>query len=337
MEQSNISILTNRGKALEAASAAGGDPVVLAEFVVGDGNGQPVTPDAGQTALVREVYRGTISRLAVSPEQENQFIAYLSLPEGVGGFVIREVGLLTNKNELYAAGSCAAIEKPEKGVTATLEFRMAVSESAQITLQTATGEGLFLRQNMNLADVVDKDEATENLGLKPTKEKAENAVQRSGDTMTGKLTLPQTSAFGVNTDNALGGNSIALGESGTGIKQDGEGILAIYANSQQVIRINNAGLGSNKPINVTGRVTPSDYGNFDERYQSKVSGFQNIRLGLVSASPTATSRTTDVPTGCVMTGVTMDVWGSRGTHVTQMRYRPLQILINGTWTTVSQI
>lgn len=165
MEQSNISILTNRGKALEAASAAGGDPVVLAEFVVGDGNGKPVTPDAGQTALVREVYRGKISRLAVSPDQENQFIAYLSLPEGVGGFVIREAGLLTDRNELYAAGSCAAIEKPEKGVTVTLQFRLAVSESAQITLQTATGEGLFLRQNMNLADLENAGTARNNLDV----------------------------------------------------------------------------------------------------------------------------------------------------------------------------
>ncbi|EFN5073148.1 hypothetical protein FQJ51_23770 [Escherichia coli] len=192
MEQSNISILTNRGKALEAASAAGGDPVVLAEFVVGDGNGQPVTPDAGQTALVREVYRGTISRLAVSPEQENQFIAYLSLPEGVGGFVIREVGLLTNNNELYAAGSCAAIEKPEKGVTATLEFRMAVSESAQITLQTATGEGLFLRQDMNLADVVDKDEAVNNFGLRETVNKARNALPSDGTAVAAeKLATPR--------------------------------------------------------------------------------------------------------------------------------------------------
>ncbi|MXF23534.1 phage tail protein [Escherichia coli] len=195
MTTKHCSILTNRGKALEAASAAGGAPVVLDGFVVGDGNGNAVTPEAGQTALVREVYRGTISRLAVSPDQENQFIAYLALPEGVGGFTVREAGLLTTDGELYAVGSCAAIEKPVNGVTATLQFRLAVAESAQVTLNVATGDGLFLRQDRNLSDVEDKDEAVENLGLKPTVDKAKNAVQRSGDKMSGELKIGTVNAL----------------------------------------------------------------------------------------------------------------------------------------------
>ncbi|BDI37493.1 phage tail protein [Escherichia sp. 10290] len=195
MTTKHCSILTNRGKALEAASAAGGAPVVLDGFVVGDGNGNAVTPEAGQTALVREVYRGTISRLTVSPDQENQFIAYLVLPEGVGGFTVREAGLLTTDGELYAVGSCAAIEKPVNGVTATLQFRLAVEESAQVTLNVATGDGLFLRQDRNLSDVEDRDEAVENLGLKPTVDKAKNAVQRDGDTMTGELKIRGVNAL----------------------------------------------------------------------------------------------------------------------------------------------
>ncbi|ENE7619094.1 phage tail protein, partial [Salmonella enterica] len=55
--------------------------------------------------------------------------------------------------------------------------------------------------------------------------------------MTGKLTLPQTSAFGVNTDNALGGSSIAIGDNDTGIKQNADGVLDFYANGQLVARI----------------------------------------------------------------------------------------------------
>ncbi|WP_236943043.1 phage tail protein [Escherichia sp. MOD1-EC6096] len=332
MTTKHCSILTNRGKALEAASAAGGAPVVLDGFVVGDGNGNAVTPEAGQTALVREVYRGTISRLTVSPDQENQFIAYLVLPEGVGGFTVREAGLLTTDGELYAVGSCAAIEKPVNGVTATLQFRLAVAESAQVTLNVATGDGLFLRQDRNLSDVEDKDEAVENLGLKPTVDKAKNAVQRDGDTMTGELKIrgvnalrifneafglifrrseeclhliptsegqgengdigplrPFTinlrtgeismshkvsvgggsqvnGALGIGVQNALGGNSIALGDNDTGFKQNGDGVLDVYANGQHVLRFTSGGIQSNKTINVTGRVNPSDYGNFDSRY-----------------------------------------------------------------------
>ncbi|EHL6631496.1 hypothetical protein KFL82_004823 [Salmonella enterica] len=63
------------------------------------------------------------------------------------------------------------------------------------------------------------------------------AVQKAGDTMTGKLTLPQTSGFGVNTDNVLGGSSVTFGDNDTGIKQNGDGILDFYANGQLVARI----------------------------------------------------------------------------------------------------
>ncbi|MDC6894241.1 phage tail protein [Escherichia coli] len=391
MTTKHCSILTNRGKALEAASAAGGAPVVLDGFVVGDGNGNAVTPEAGQTALVREVYRGTISRLTVSPDQENQFIAYLVLPEGVGGFTVREAGLLTTDGELYAVGSCAAIEKPVNGVTATLQFRLAVAESAQVTLNVATGDGLFLRQDRNLSDVEDKDEAVENLGLKPTVDKAKNAVQRDGDTMTGELKIrgvnalrifneafglifrrseeclhliptsegqgengdigplrPFTinlrtgeismshkvsvgggsqvnGALGIGVQNALGGNSIAFGDNDTGLKQNGDGLLDVYANGQHVFRFQNGALQSNRAVNVSGRVTPSDYGNFDARYQQRNGGVQDIRLGSQRVDGHYDDDFT-VPSGYVVVGG--DVHPS---SALKLYSRPIQKLINGTW------
>ncbi|EEV3403709.1 phage tail protein [Escherichia coli] len=393
MTTKHCSILTNRGKALEAASAAGGAPVVLDGFVVGDGNGNAVTPEAGQTALVREVYRGIISRLAVSPDQENQFIAYLALPEGVGGFTVREAGLLTSDGELYAVGSCAAIEKPINGVTATLQFRLAVAESAQVTLNVATGDGLFLRQDRNLSDVEDRDKSVENLGLKPTVDKAKNAVQRDGDTMSGELKIrgvnalrifndsfglifrrseeclhliptsegqgengdigplrPFTinlrtgeismshkvsvgggsqvnGALGIGVQNALGGNSIAIGDSDTGFKQNGDGLLDVYANGQHVFRFQNGALQSNRSVNVSGRVTPSDYGNFDARYQTKTGGVQDVRLG----GAIGIGRGGNAPSGHLLSGV------DGGESVGWANARPVQVLINGVWRNVASL
>lgn len=397
MTTKHCSILTNRGKALEAASAAGGAPVVLDGFVVGDGNGNAVTPEAGQTALVREVYRGIISRLAVSPNQENQFIAYLALPEGVGGFTVREAGLLTSDGELYAVGSCAAIEKPINGVTATLQFRLAVAESAQVTLNVATGDGLFLRQDRNLSDVEDRDKSVENLGLKPTVDKAKNAVQRDGDTMSGELKISGVNALrifneafglifrrseeslhliptqenqgengdigplrpfsinlrtgevsmshpvsvgdgskvngalGIGVQNALGGNSIALGGSDTGLKQNGDGLLDVYANGQHVFRFQNGALQSNRAVNVSGRVTPSDYGNFDARYQQRNGGVQDIRLGSQRVDGHYDDDFT-VPSGYVVVGG--DVAPS---SALKLYSRPIQKLINGTWYNASSV
>ncbi|EJY2871866.1 hypothetical protein OF936_000564 [Salmonella enterica] len=110
-----------------------------------------------------------------------------------------------------------------------------------------------LAKDQNLNDVPDKakaraalglgDVATRYIGTRPGTVAAGNdariigAVQKAGDTMTGKLTLPQTSGFGVNTDNVLGGSSITFGDDDTGIKQNGDGILDFYANGQLVARI----------------------------------------------------------------------------------------------------
>jgi hypothetical protein len=230
------SIITEKGASLEAAAIASGVPVVLTHFVVGDGGGGSVVPLPSQTQLVNEVYRGAITRLFVTPEQRNQIVAHLKLPSDIGGFVVREVGLLTAQGDLYAVSSCPAIEKPDNGVIIQLQFRLAVSSTEHIDLTVLNGDGVFLRQDANLIDVIDKQKAIGNLGLKITVEKAANAVQRDGDTMTGKLNLPETSAFGVNTPNELGGDSIAIGDSTTGFKQNGDGVLDVYTNGQHVFR-----------------------------------------------------------------------------------------------------
>ncbi|EFW7625483.1 phage tail protein, partial [Shigella dysenteriae] len=46
-------------------------------------------------------------------------------------------------------------------------------------------------------------------------------------------------ALGIGVQNALGGNSIVLGDNDTGFKQNGDGILDVYANSQRVFRFQN--------------------------------------------------------------------------------------------------
>ncbi len=87
--------------------------------------------------------------------------------------------------------------------------------------------------------------------------------------VSGKVATPQISAFGVNVANVLGGNSIVLGDSDTGFKQNGDGILDVYANNVAVMRFTSSAITANKQLNVTGRVNPSDYGNFDGRFIRK--------------------------------------------------------------------
>ncbi|EAN6582715.1 hypothetical protein EJ138_13175 [Salmonella enterica] len=98
-----------------------------------------------------------------------------------------------------------------------------------------------------------------NLGLTETVEQARNAVPSTrkvnGKALTTDITLtsgdigalPVTGGklngpLGIGTDNALGGNSIVLGDNDTGFKQDGDGVLGIYANNARVGYIDNSGL-----------------------------------------------------------------------------------------------
>ncbi|ECN0025515.1 tail fiber domain-containing protein [Salmonella enterica subsp. enterica serovar Typhimurium] len=60
--------------------------------------------------------------------------------------------------------------------------------------------------------------------------------------------------LGIGTANALGGNSIVLGDSDTGLKQNGDGVLDVYANNAHVLRFTSGAVQSNKPLNVTGDI-----------------------------------------------------------------------------------
>lgn len=89
---------------------------------------------------------------------------------------------------------------------------------------------------VQLSSATDSDSekrAATSKAVKAVNENANGRVSKSGDTMTGKLTLPQTSSFGVNTDNVMGGNSIAIGDNDTGFKLISDGKLSLMANSVQ--------------------------------------------------------------------------------------------------------
>lgn len=110
----------------------------------------------------------------------------------------------------------------------TSETLAATPKAVKAAMDNANGR---LEKNSNGADIPNKPLFTENIGLKETVERAKNAVQKTGDEMSGKLTLPQTSSFGVNTNNTLGGSSIAIGDNDTGLKGNGDGNLAFMANN----------------------------------------------------------------------------------------------------------
>ncbi|HDJ8194327.1 TPA: phage tail protein [Escherichia coli] len=175
------------------------------------------------------------------------------------------------------------------------------------SLATLTKVGRDILAKSTVAAVI------EYLGLQETVNKAGNAVQRSGDKMTGELKIGTVNAlrifndafglifrrsedflhfiptaegqgengdigplrpFAINlrtgaisvshgakiegglaigaTDNALGENSIVLGDNDTGFRQDGDGIISFYSNGSRIGHIDELGLHIYKDIESNG-------------------------------------------------------------------------------------
>ncbi|ENL4825550.1 hypothetical protein AB5G42_000228 [Salmonella enterica subsp. enterica serovar Teko] len=132
-----------------------------------------------------------------------------------------------------------------------------------------------LEKNQNGADIPNKPLFLQNVGLTETVEQARNAVPSTrkvnGKALTTDITLtsgdigalPVTGGklngpLGIGTDNALGGNSIVLGDNDTGFKQDGDGVLGIYANNARVGYIDNSGLHMSVDVLTNGAVRAGD-------------------------------------------------------------------------------
>lgn len=102
---------TDIGNAAIANSVLTGTKVNFAQIVVGDGNGTPYVPVSGQTSLKHQVWSGAIAEVTQDPDQMNRMILHAVLPSSVGGWVMREIGVLDDKGQLLAVGNTPEIPK----------------------------------------------------------------------------------------------------------------------------------------------------------------------------------------------------------------------------------
>ncbi|HHT8562329.1 TPA: tail fiber protein [Escherichia coli] len=213
----------------------------------------------------------------------------------------------TTKNKPDAASTTQkGVVQLTSATDSTSETLAATAKAVKIAMDNASAR---LAKDRNGADIPNKPLFIQNVGLQETVNRAGNAVQKNGDTLSGGLTFENDSilawirntdwakigfkndadgdtdsymwfetgdngneyfkwrskqstttkdlmtlkwdalnilvnavingSLGVGTTNALGGSSIVLGDNDTGFKQNGDGILDVYANSQRVFRFQN--------------------------------------------------------------------------------------------------
>lgn len=105
-------IYTRLGAQLLVQASSTGQAVRLTQMAVGDGNGQPTVPQASQTTMVRERYRGNINRIYQDPNDKTRFTAELVIPASTDAFTLREVGVFDSNGTLIMIGSMPDIYKP---------------------------------------------------------------------------------------------------------------------------------------------------------------------------------------------------------------------------------
>lgn len=378
-------------------------------FSEGDGNNVITWPGMDWFNIVQAELLNTLEEAGIQPDKTklNQLALSIKAIMSNNALLIKN-----NLSEIKTAGASAQRTAREnldiydaslnkKGLVqltsatdSPSETLAATAKAVKIAMDNASAR---LAKDRNGADIPNKPLFIQNLGLQETVNKAGNAVQKTGDTLSGGLTFENDSilawirntdwakigfkndadidtdsymwfetgdngneyfkwrskqstttkdlmtlkwdalnilvnavingSLGVGSTNALGGNSIVLGDNDTGFKQNGDGNLDVYANNVHVMRFVSGSIQSNKTINITGRVNPSDYGNFDSRY------VRDIRLG-TRVVQTMQKGVMYEKAGHVITG--LGIIGSVDGDDPAV-FRPIQKYINGTWYNVAQV
>ena len=148
-----FTVLTNYGTQAFAKALATNQPLRLSSFAVGDGSGQAVTPTADRTALVKETHRANVSAVSLDPRNNKQIIIELTIPEDVGGFYIREMGVFDDANKLVAYANAPESFKPTlesgSGKVQVLRMILKVSNSQAVTLSVDNSVIFVTRQQLN--------------------------------------------------------------------------------------------------------------------------------------------------------------------------------------------
>lgn len=150
-------ILTAVGAAKLANAAALGTTLQITQMAVGDGAGNVPVPDANRTTLVNEVRRAPLNQLKIDPANASQVIAEQVIPETVGGWWIREIGLLDNTGALIAIANCAPSYKPQlaegSGRTQTVRMVLIVNNTGAVELKIDPSVVLATREYVDTSIV----------------------------------------------------------------------------------------------------------------------------------------------------------------------------------------
>ena len=113
MSEKYYTIFTQIGKATVANAIATQTKVNFDKIVLGDSAGEHYEPTQMQTELKNKVWEGKVSSITIDKENPNWVVVEAAIPGNVGGFMIREAGILDDKGQLLVVSKCPISYKPK--------------------------------------------------------------------------------------------------------------------------------------------------------------------------------------------------------------------------------
>ena len=145
-----MAILTAVGEAKQANADALCVPWTFAQMGVGDAGGADPLPNRAQTKLINERRRAPLNQVMIDPKNNNVIIAEQVIPENVGGWWIREIGLYDADGDLVAVANCAPSFKPllaqGSGKTQVVRMNFIVTSATNVVLKIDPSVVLATRQ-----------------------------------------------------------------------------------------------------------------------------------------------------------------------------------------------
>lgn len=163
-QQTYYTLLTLIGAAAWVNAEVGGTDVPVSHLALGDGNGNPVTPTEAMTALVHEVHRVPITSVTADVANPNWLVFEAVIPAAVGGWTIREIGLIGGGgegNHLLSVGNFPATYKPvlAEGAAKDLVIRMVIQVSNATVVQLTIDPSVVVATNQAITNAVAAHEA----------------------------------------------------------------------------------------------------------------------------------------------------------------------------------
>lgn len=133
-------VLTTIGRAKILNAITLGETFSITKMALGDG---VIVPIESMAALSHEVWRGVLDSLVIDPENADNIVARVTVPDEVGGWTVRECGLYDSNDFLIAIGNVAEVEKVTGYVSLTVTMVVAIG-SIDISGITLTPAGPYI-------------------------------------------------------------------------------------------------------------------------------------------------------------------------------------------------